>query len=385
MTTGGAGREAPGVAVWRTDWLPSSETFIVNQMRNLRDWRPVPVGLRTLAGADPIAKTARVVCHSRYGRVNELGSKLISLHPRPLAMIQSVLVRENVHLVHAHFAWDATILQGTLSQTALPLVVTCHGYDVTALPRSRSRSGVLFRRRFPALVARTSKFLAVSDFIAARLAELGVPEHQIIKSPIGIDVSAFESTVPASQRHGISFVGRLVEKKGAGDLLRAVSLLPGALKRTPVHIIGDGPMMPELVFMAKRLGLDCRFLGILSPSGVAGVLSSTKLFCVPSKTAESGDSEGLGMVFLEAAASGLPVVSYRHGGVREAVEHGESGILVSEGDVYALARGIHTLLADAPLAERFGRRGHDFVRRSYSIESCTRSLEKIYDTVSKRR
>jgi glycosyltransferase involved in cell wall biosynthesis len=297
---------------------------------------------------------------------------------------QHRIASPDVQLVHAHFAWDATVLLPTVMRTDKPFIVTCHGYDVSALPQSNGPRGVIFRRRLPALRNRVARFLAVSDFIAGRLSLLGIPDEQITISRIGIDLSSFQEPPPWRGRAGIAFVGRLVPKKGAGDLLRAVGLLPGQLRNTPVSVVGDGPMLEELRELSSNLRLNCTFHGHLDPARVRSVLYRSSLFCVPSRTASSGDAEGLGMVFLEASASGLPIASYRHGGVEEAVLNGDTGLLAKEGDIPGLSLAIRTLLENSGLAQQLGVQGEAFVRKEYDITTRTRALEAVYDDVSSR-
>ena len=85
------------------------------------------------------------------------------------------------------------------------------------------------------------------------------------------------------------------------------------------------------------------------------------------------------MVFLEAACAGLPVVSYRHGGVPEAVADGESGLLVPEGDVVALSTALEDLLSNPDKAALLGRAGRHRVTSRFDIRTCTADLENIYD------
>jgi colanic acid/amylovoran biosynthesis glycosyltransferase len=112
-----------------------------------------------------------------------------------------------------------------------------------------------------------------------------------------------------------------------------------------------------------------------SGSGKARVL------CNPSVTAADGDSEGFGMVFTEAQAMGTPVVSHLHGGIPEAVCHGETGLLAPERDVAALATHLHRLLTDNVFWQACSRRATRWVRERFDLRKQTRLLEHIYDEV----
>lgn len=113
-------------------------------------------------------------------------------------------------------------------------------------------------------------------------------------------------------------------------------------------------------------------------------MQMAEVFCLPSRTAASGDSEGLGIVFNEASACALPVVATRHGGIPEAVLHGETGLLVPEGDAPALATALDAVLSDRSLGARLGHRGREYVRERFDARRQGARLETIYDAVSGR-
>jgi len=101
----------------------------------------------------------------------------------------------------------------------------------------------------------------------------------------------------------------------------------------------------------------------------------------PSITADNGDAEGLGMVFLEAQALQTPVVSFSSGGVVEAVENESTGLLCAEKDVSSLAENIDTLLSNQSLREEFGKCGRERVEKLFDIRKQCKLLEDIYDDV----
>ncbi len=106
------------------------------------------------------------------------------------------------------------------------------------------------------------------------------------------------------------------------------------------------------------------------------------LFVAPSVTAADGDAEGLGMVFLEAQALEVPVVSFASGGVVEAVADGETGLLCAERDVAALADNIAQLLENSTLRHQMGKRGRARVETQFDIRKQCALLEQIYDEIS---
>ncbi|MBG6060160.1 glycosyltransferase involved in cell wall biosynthesis [Cryobacterium sp. MP_M3] len=249
---------------------------------------------------------------------------------------------------------------------------------MTNFPGGKSVRAWLYRRRLRSLFKYSSRIIAVSEFIRDRAILLGADPGKTVVHHIGIPIDRSPAIMKKS---GIVFVGRFSEKKGILDLLSAVGMLEGGLRQTRIDLVGDGPLRTEAESIARVLGLNTRFHGALSPAAVSAVMAGGLLFCGPSRTARNGDAEGLGMVFLEAGAHAMPTVAYRHGGVSEAISHGETGILVEEGDVAALSRALSRVLTDDLLRIRLGAGARKRVEEDFDICIQTEKLEAMYDSV----
>lgn len=380
-TTGlGSVPKPKGVVVWRDEWLPASETFIFNQVAATRRWHPVPLGLRSQPAGLPISPARAPFGRSLPGR----SALKIAAKMSFRFVYDSVIARENVKLIHAHFGPDAVNALPIARRLGLPLVATFHGFDVTSAPRWRGQVGAEYLAGLREVFAYAATLIAVSQFIADRLIDLGAPQERVIVAPIGIPVgSAQHHDLPALKRTGITFVGRLVDKKGVADLFQALTKLPrSTLINEPIRIIGYGPQEPYLRQMAADNKLSVEFLGQRDSTYVANALAQSRIFCGPSRTADNGDAEGFGMVFLEAALAGAPAIAYRHGGVPEAVVDGITGLLAPEGDIGRLAINISRLLQDSSYAISLGAAGRQRVIEHFDINHRTRRLEEIYDRVS---
>jgi len=147
-------------------------------------------------------------------------------------------------------------------------------------------------------------------------------------------------------------------------------------------VIGDGPERENIEQLARDESVPVEFLGSQPPAVVKEWMNRARVFSVPSHRAANGDSEALGLVFLEAQAMELPVASFHHGGIPEAVRNGETGYLVEEGDSEALADSISRLLGDSELRRRLGRLGRRHVIENFDRFASTRALESIYDEVA---
>jgi glycosyltransferase involved in cell wall biosynthesis len=176
----------------------------------------------------------------------------------------------------------------------------------------------------------------------------------------------------------VLFVGRLVEKKGCEDLLRAVA---AGVRSAKLTIIGDGPLREALSRLARELDVPADFLGAQPHERVHDEMRRAQLVALPSRTAADGDQEGLPVVALEAAASGRPVVGYRHSGIPEAVIDGHTGLLALEGDVAGLAAVLAELLDDPDRSQAMGTMARDRATQLFDLTATTARIEDVYDRV----
>lgn len=366
----------PTVAVWKSTWLPPSQTFVRDQLAAMNRWHAVRVGVRSLPDGLDVHPDRAPFTAGLIGRAVHR----ISAATEYRGVYDRFLREQDVRLVHAHFGTSAVGVLPVARRLDLPLVVTFHGYDVTKEPFGPH--GDRYRVRLAEVFTYADRLLAVSDHLAGRLIELGAPESKVRVHHVGIPVGPPEPV--RSERAGIVFVGRLVEVKGVDDLLAAVDRLGATHAGVRVRIVGDGPRMAELRAAVERTGAPVELLGRLSSRQVAQELGRAAVFCAPSRTTAAGQEEAFGIVYLEAGLHGLPVVAYRHGGVPEAVADGETGLLAPEGDVDALAANLRALLDDPARAAAMGRAGRERVLREFDVQAQTAELESIYDEVGRR-
>ncbi|MFM1804077.1 MAG: hypothetical protein RL136_956 [Planctomycetota bacterium] len=257
-----------------------------------------------------------------------------------LAIADTIAAPRRFDLIHCHFG-PAGVVAAELLRAGLlsgPLSVGFYGYDLTREPLRRGRD--LYRGLF----ARASLLLPHSRYLADRLIALGAPADRIHLHRLGIDLSRFPAT-DRSARTGPATalaVGRFVEKKGFEYLLRAFARAATDMR---LRIVGDGPLRPALEQLAHELGIAPRvtFTGWLPPAGVAREMHEADLLVTPSVTAADGDMEGLPLVVIEAMATGLPVIGTAHSGIPEIVVDGETGAVVPERDIEALAAALGRL------------------------------------------
>ncbi|WP_420593599.1 glycosyltransferase [Deinococcus sp.] len=371
------------IVVYREHLLYYSETFILTQTEAIRRFKPYYVGTRRVQGiATPPERTIVINQGNRIGQLAEAWYKASGFS----RALDNRLRALKPKLLHAHFGADGAMALPVTRRLNLPLVVTFHGYDATmhdhVLLTSRGiRNRRLVTRR-PQLIQNGALFIAVSEHIRRNLLARGFPAERVVTHYNGIDVSVFSPVAELSREPLVLFVGRCVEKKGIAHLLRAMQAVQLRVPDAQLVVIGDGPLRPELETLASELRLNCRFLGVQPSEEVRTWMRSAQVFCVPSITASNGDTEGLPTVILEALAIGLPIVTTDSAGNPEAVQHGQTGLVVPEKDEAALASALLCLLEDEALRERLRRAGLEDVHARFDARRLVGHLESLYQEVA---
>jgi glycosyltransferase involved in cell wall biosynthesis len=271
-------------------------------------------------------------------------------------------------IIHAHHMRAPSSLLAALTARArgIPAVVTDHGLQGSdwggAVPR-------LFDR-----------FLAVSQYSAA---ELRAPRSKTRIVYGGADPERYRPD-PEVHRDGVLFVGRLTPHKGVDVLLRA---LPSDARLTVVGTGGHDPSPPEDDYPKLLRSLAARrhveFLGAVDDDELARRYREAAVLVIPSVERTTygrrvAVSELLGLVALEAMASGTPVIASRVGGLAEIVEDGRTGYLVPPGDVAALRTRILEVLGDPAAASRLGSNARDRVVAEFTWDRCAQRCLEAY-------
>ncbi len=233
-----------------------------------------------------------------------------------------------------------------------------HGEEISV-----GSAGLFFRLRRSSL-GRAHAIVTVSAFTRDLLVtHQGVDPAKILALPNGVDLDRFgpgpvdRATIEgfgAADRRVILGVGRLIERKGFDTLIDA---MPAVLARVPEAcclIVGEGPLHADLERRVRAANLSgrVRLLGPLGDQGLLAVYRCAEIFAMPNRTTAGGDTEGFGLVFLEANACGKPVVAGRAGGAIEAVADGGNGLLVDGASHQEVAAALIRLLTDAALYAR---------------------------------
>ena len=251
--------------------------------------------------------------------------------------------------VNEALMWLPSALQREFDQQ---VIVFTHGEEISQTAHSAKAE----HNRRRALHA-ADGIIAVSNYTASLLAQkYDIAKEKIYLSTNGVDLQKFCGKVPPTARETLDFpagstvfsCGRLVARKGFDKLVEA---WPGVVKAIPdatLLIGGTGLLEGSLNARVQELGLqeNIQFLGAIKPDDMPSYYGLASLFCMPNRTMPDGDTEGFGLVFLEASAMGTPSIAGRAGGTSDAVVEGETGLLVDGEDISEIESAILTLLTN---------------------------------------
>ncbi|MGW1048006.1 glycosyltransferase family 4 protein [Streptomyces sp. NPDC001118] len=265
------------------------------------------------------------------------------------------------------------------------LVATTHGHEAgwAQLPAARQ----LLRRigestdtiTYLGEYTRSRIATALTPAAAARMAQLppGVDEKTFHPGSGGEEVRA---RLGLTDRPVVVCVSRLVPRKGQDTLIQALPRILAAEPDTVLLIVGGGPYEQDLRRLARETGVEAsvRFTGAVPWSELPAHYGAGDVFAMPCRTRRGGlDVEGLGIVYLEASATGLPVVAGDSGGAPDAVLDGETGWVVRGGDPAETAGRIVPLLADPELRRRMGERGRQWVEERWRWDLLAEKLKAL--------
>jgi glycosyltransferase involved in cell wall biosynthesis len=187
------------------------------------------------------------------------------------------------------------------------------------------------------------------------------------------------SSRSASDQFELLFVGRLVRRKGVDVLLRAARLLADD-ERLTVRIVGGGPEKPALEQLASTLGLGerVRFEGVISAEAIETLFMQCDALVLPAIVTETGETEGLGVVLIEAMGYGKLVIATSAGGIVDIVAESDTGLLVPPGEPEALADAIRRAMDNPSQMAEIAARGSAFAERAFGWDAIVSGLSDVY-------
>lgn len=341
--------------------------------------RRVP-GVETFEGVPVLHPRKLTLPGARLGHRN-VDAMLLAI-AKPLRRVHEMWPFEVIHAqMLVPDGWAAARMGASLG---IPVVATAHRADVLDVPAR----GAASRARVAEAVESIDQVCAVSAAIAAAAEELARPRRPVAVVPNGADTTAFRARdadearrrlgLPADERI-VTYVGKLVPRKGVDDLVEAMGILARRPAGAPLLVAGGvGEMRAGLEARAAELGLAdrIRFVGKIPHDEVGWWMAAGDVFVLPSL------SEGLPTVVCEAMNCGRPVVATAVDGTPEIVRDGETGLLVPPRDAAALADALGRVLDEPGLAARMGAEALRIGREVYTWDANARRMEELYREVT---
>ena len=274
-------------------------------------------------------------------------------------------------LIHAHWTLSASAALIGQWYHHKPILATVQGSDIFQVPRLPL--GQWFTKQ---TLTRSYHITALSNALKEQLLSMGIDDSKITIIPNGVNTSTFTPLPPRQRENIILFVGSLIQRKGANFLLKAMSLLAPSFPHYRLVIVGDGPQRITLQQLAGRLGIDHRvtFTGRLPQDQVKKWMRRAKVFVLPST------EEGMGVVLIEALASGTPVVASKVGGIPDVVTS-DVGILVPPKNGQALADALRGILQNPSDWDKMSHRARQRAVEIYDWGQVSRRFVSLYHSI----
>ncbi|MAG16007.1 hypothetical protein CMO88_03020 [Candidatus Woesearchaeota archaeon] len=305
----------------------------------------------------------------------------------PLLVISEIIYafkiakKAKVDAIHAHWIVPQGFVAAVVKKlTGIPYVVTAHAGDVFPL-----KNKVL--KWFGKLALKNAAYCTVNSN-ATKQAVVDVANVPIDIIPMGVDISAFSPSKKDNALRKkykvegllILTVGRMAEKKGFTYLISAMPKILKKLPQSKLVIIGDGPKKESLIAQVKELKLENKviFTGKVTHKELEKWYPTADVFALPSIVTKGGDTEGLGVVLLEAIASGTPVIGSDVGGIPDIIKHNKTGILVPQKDPDKLAGAIVRILGDKKFSKKLAKDATSFVKERFAWSIIAEKFSELF-------
>ncbi len=289
-------------------------------------------------------------------------------------------------VVHLHYPPPLTsfFAARALDASGVPVCLTYHCDLFLSGGVGRLVAGLYQRAFLPPTLRRVDRVIVHTQSYGTTSATLRGRSLEIIPSAVdlerfrpGIDPGPLRAELRLTGRRVLVFTGRLVPHKGVDVIVQALRELP---EEVTLVVIGAGPRLPDLVRLARRIGVETRvrFCPRVSDDDLPRYLALGDAFVFPSQNR----LEGFGLAVAEAMASGLPVVIADVPGVREVIEDGREGLLAEPLLAEDLAEKIRRILADPELARRMGAAARRRAEERYAVGEVARQLIRLYERLA---
>lgn len=288
--------------------------------------------------------------------------------------IERYLINNKIDLLFCEYGPSGVEMLPFSNKLNIPLIVHFHGYDAY-------RDDILntYGKAYPELFNSAKAVISVSEHMRKQLMKLGCSAEKLYMEPCCIDESIFIMKPETKKEYTFVFCGRFIEKKAPTLVIEAFAKVLKVLPDVNLLMIGNGPLLEDCKTLAASLGIQksIHFKGEQNQDQIVELLNQSFVFVQHSVTTTEHDSEGTPQVIMEAGACGLAVIATYHGGIPELVYDGETGFLVVERDVEAMANTMKGLAIDKELALSMGKKANKRITTYYNIKDYARRLNAL--------
>ena len=312
-------------------------------------------------------------------------AKILLPTPRVIRAVTKLIKLEGIETVAFGAAAPLAIMSSALRRAGVRRIVALtHGHEVW------------WSKVFPFTVAMrrigstTDALTYLGEFTRKAISAALTPKagNAMVKIAPGIDTDHFAPVDATILRESLGLtgkrvivsVGRLVHRKGQDYLIEAMSAIVQEIPQAHLVLVGEGPYREHLVKLVQKYSLDgyVTFIGRIQYAELPKYICLGDVFAMPSRSRFRGlEVEGLGIVYLEASACGLPVIAGASGGAPDAVIEGVTGVVVDGQDSAAIAVAAINLLNDPELATKMGIAGRDWIVEKWRWQIWAEKFEKL--------
>lgn len=325
--------------------------------------------------------------HPKYFRLPGRWFHPLSCYAQYLSIrtrVNSAIRDFNPDIIHAHSATAPGFIGLLLKKKyGLPLVCSLRGSDINLYPNYGGLTMHMTREvinKSDALISVSAALKEAANAIAPSKKQIkiiynGCDQNSFARQPEQRSLMRSKLSIGLKEKV-LAFVGNISEDKGVFELLRAFQSVLSKNNCIRLLLAGSGDKKDisefNLLISSLHLKPKVNWLGKLAHAEIASLMSSADIFVFPSH------HEGLPNAVLEAMSCGLPIIATRIGGIPEAVEHNQSGLLVPAKDVSALANAIEFMVKNADSAKEMGERGREIIKNKFNWQANAENMLQVY-------
>ncbi|MCK2018120.1 glycosyltransferase [Peribacillus frigoritolerans] len=352
------------IAYFVSENIKTHQRFIYNQIVKITNYRTIVIG--------PFDNADRTEFpFENYYNINKIKD------------LKKFFEEQDIIAIHAHHGSHGQEILPVCEKYNIPLIVSIRGRDGSDRPEIFEKNA----KRYSALNKHGAHYYPVCQYLAEGLRRLGIPAKNMHVLYGGIELDLFpyaNRTLPTLGEIRVLSVGRLVDKKGFVTLIKAFKRIYTQYPNARLHIIGAGEDEKKIKSTIAEYNLkDVVILrGAMDSKQVSDELKKAHIFCLASQTAKNGDIEGIPNALKEAMASGLPVVSTRHAGIPELIEHQRTGYLAPEKNDMELAKGIQFFIENPDVWTDYTERARKVIEEKFDVNKQIIEQQRLYSLVN---